>query len=120
MADDDAQQVLDELAGRMSSSQVRDPVRYCARLVERFKRGAFRLELGQAVEKRRHDERQRHALPTTQSSAKLAATDRAIGGLSVHIREALERLRPARESGQQDNGSEERSAPSNRTSNGSA
>ena len=36
-----AQQVLDELAGRMKTSQVRDPVRYCAGLVERLKRGEF-------------------------------------------------------------------------------
>jgi hypothetical protein len=49
LANDDAQQILDELAGRMNASQIRNPVRYCARLVERFKRGEFRLELGRIV-----------------------------------------------------------------------
>jgi hypothetical protein len=44
-----AQQVVDELTGQMKATQVRDPVRYCARLVERFKRGEFQLDRGRAV-----------------------------------------------------------------------
>ena len=58
----DAQQVLDELAGRMASTAVRNPVGYCAALVERLKRGTFRLELGLAIAEgraaqRRHEDR---------------------------------------------------------------
>jgi hypothetical protein len=49
-----AQEVLDELAGRMNATQIRDPVGYGARLVERARRGEFRPGIGRAVAKRRH------------------------------------------------------------------
>src|SRR6476659_512987 len=55
----DAQQVLDELAGRMRASQVRDPVRYCAGLVGRLKRGEFQPDLGVTVARYRDVQRQR-------------------------------------------------------------
>jgi hypothetical protein len=41
-----AQQVLDELAGRMAVTGVKNPVRYCAVLIERMRRGEFVPELG--------------------------------------------------------------------------
>lgn len=44
-----AQQILDELSGQMKATQIRDLVRYCARLVEKFKRGEFQLDRGRAV-----------------------------------------------------------------------
>ena len=44
-----AQQVLDELAGRMAVEQVRNPIRYCAALVASVRRGEFQPELGVEV-----------------------------------------------------------------------
>lgn len=50
---DDAQQILDELAGRMDTMRVRNPVGYCAKLVERFKRGEFHPVAGLPVANQR-------------------------------------------------------------------
>lgn len=44
-----AQQILDELAGRMAIGKVRNPGRYCAALLKRAHRGDFRPDLGQNV-----------------------------------------------------------------------
>ena len=65
----DAQQVLDELAGRMASTAVRNPVGYCAALVERLKRGTFRLELGLAIADRRAVQRHRDGLRSERMAA---------------------------------------------------
>lgn len=94
LANDDAQQILDELAGRMNATLVRDPVRYCARLVERFTRGEFRLELGQLVARKRNDRREAAAALTDFPKADATPRDRAIDGLPPRIRDALERMRP--------------------------
>jgi hypothetical protein len=94
MEHDDAQQILDELAGRMTSTHVRDPVRYCARLVERFKRGEFHLELGRAVALQRQEVLKRQAASTIASDANEESVFE-IGGLPVRIRNALERIRRA-------------------------
>jgi len=94
MATDDAQQILDELAGRTDSNQVRDPVRYCARLIERFRRGEFHLELGKAVARRRQRDAQGQATAPTATSTS-NGSDRAFDRLPPRIRDALERIRPA-------------------------
>ena len=49
LRDEDAQQILDELSGRMNSTQVRNPISYCAALISRLKRGEFTAELGLQV-----------------------------------------------------------------------
>jgi hypothetical protein len=49
LTQDQAQQILDELSGRMAIEQVKNPVRYCAALIERMERGEFSLELGLKV-----------------------------------------------------------------------
>ena len=51
-----AQQVLDELSGRMAIAQVKNPLRYCATLIERMQRGEFLPELGLKVGDARHAE----------------------------------------------------------------
>jgi len=105
LANDDAQQILDELAGRMNATQVRDPMRYCARLVERFKRGEFRLELGQVVARKRNDRRDAAIAQTDCANANRAPSDRSIDGLPPRIRDALERMRPDSNSDQNDSDS---------------
>jgi hypothetical protein len=106
LANDDAQQILDELAGRMNASQIRNPVRYCARLVERFKRGEFRLELGLVVARNRNDRRDAAEAPTDFPNAYEAPGDRALDGLPPRIRDALERMRPGSNSDQNDSDSD--------------
>jgi hypothetical protein len=49
LTQDQAQQILDELSGRMAIEQVKNPVRYCAALIEHMGRGEFSLELGLKV-----------------------------------------------------------------------
>jgi hypothetical protein len=44
-----AQQVLDELAGRMQSTSVRNPVGYCGTLIRRARNGTFAPERALAV-----------------------------------------------------------------------
>ena len=58
---DNAQQVLDELAGCMASKQIHNPIRYCAALVARLRRGRFQPELCLQVADRRAAEQQREA-----------------------------------------------------------
>jgi hypothetical protein len=92
---EDAQQILDELAGRMHAAQVRDPVRYCARLVEQFRRGEFELDLGRAVARQRRHDEHRDVGPSAQLPTHEVHTCRTSADLPPHIREALERLRRA-------------------------
>lgn len=48
-----AQQLLDELSGRMQIEHVRNPIRYFTSLVERVKSGTFSFELGIKIEESR-------------------------------------------------------------------
>jgi len=97
-----AQQVLDELAGRMDATGVRNPVGYCARLVERYKRGEFQLEVGIAVAIKRQaeqrDERTLSERPTTTDLSANVALDR----LPESIRLSLQRMRPNQSDEQDD------------------
>jgi hypothetical protein len=88
-----AQQVLDELTGQMKATRVRDPVRYCARLVERFKRGEFQLDRGRAVAQDRQAklklvEAARESVPAT--SAPVSPTR---SRMPDSFRDVMERIR---------------------------
>jgi hypothetical protein len=90
---DDAQQILDELAGKMVHAKVHNPIRYCVALVEKFKQGQFRPELGLPIADRRAVERLReHVLPSrwTAPEATLNASGKAIPPTA---RAAMDRLR---------------------------
>jgi len=53
-----AQQVLDELAGRMQATSVRNPVGYCSALIRLARNGSFAPELALAIaEARRQSEK---------------------------------------------------------------
>jgi Helix-turn-helix domain len=56
---DDAQNILDELAGRMACNKVDNPLRYCMALVQRLRQGKFHLEVGLPIAERRAAERLR-------------------------------------------------------------
>jgi hypothetical protein len=90
---DQAQLVLDELAGRMNTTQVRNPIGYCAALVERIECGQFTLELGVRVAEQRAAERRRQGVIRDVAGAASDAAPAAVSGLPEDIRSALERVR---------------------------
>jgi hypothetical protein len=59
LRDEDAQEILDELSGRMNTTQVRNPISYCAALISRLERGEFTVELGLQVAAARRAENHR-------------------------------------------------------------
>jgi hypothetical protein len=61
LSHDQAQQVLDELAGRMASKRVRSPVKYCAALIRSIRRGEFKPDVGSEIADRRNAEQQQEA-----------------------------------------------------------
>jgi hypothetical protein len=89
----DAQQVLDELAGRMASTTVRNPVGYCAALVASLKRGTFRLELGLVIAERRAAQRHREDLLSEHSAASESAEIAPPKGIPQSVRAMLDRFR---------------------------
>ena len=93
-----AQQLLDELAGRMRATKVKNPIGYCAALVSRWKRGEFAPEMALAIAAERLAARQPEALASASSSAPSATdparlNDTAATRLPPTIRAPLERLR---------------------------
>jgi hypothetical protein len=96
-----AQQVLDELAGRMEATGVRNAVGYCARLVERLKRGEFQLEAGIAVARKRQADLRDGRMLSERRTATHMSADPALDRLPESMRLSLERMRP-RSNGEQD------------------
>lgn len=87
LTDDQAQQVLDELSGRMAIAQVKNPLRYCATLIERMRRGEFLPELGLKVGEARQAE-------VAQIEKVSATTPRSEPReIPIQARETFERLR---------------------------
>jgi hypothetical protein len=96
-----AQQVLDELAGRMEATGVRNAVGYCARLVERLKRGEFQLEAGIAVARKRQADLRDECTQSECGTATHMSADPALDRLPESMRLSLERMR-RRSTGEQD------------------
>jgi hypothetical protein len=88
-----AQLVLDELAGRMNTTQVRNPIGYCAALIERIESGDFTSELGVRVAEQRAAERQRRARICNEAGAASDAAHVTATPLPEDIRAALDRMR---------------------------
>ena len=87
-----AQEVLDELSGRMAIAQVRNPLRYCTTLIERMQRGEFLPELGLKVGDARQAEREAElARIETISVSRSRAEPREV---PIEFREAMERILP--------------------------
>ena len=88
-----AQQALDELAGRMAINPVKNPVRYCATLIERLQRCDFLPELGLDVAASRRAELGRRAvLPQIEQAAGIALKQDA-ERIPANLRRAVERMR---------------------------
>ena len=91
---ENAQQVLDELAGRMDTTRIRNPVGYCARLVERLKRGEFYPVAGLAVAKQREAREREQRTPSEREMTGSMPVNGAHARLPERIRSSLERMRP--------------------------
>ena len=91
--DEAAQQLLDELAGRMKTARITNPIRYCAALLARLKARQFTPELGIRVAEERaarvHRQRQESAPERAGSTDEESAARR----LPNELQRALERMR---------------------------
>jgi hypothetical protein len=90
---DDAQAILDELAGRMTRESVHNPIRYCVALIEKLKRGEFRLEVGLPIAERRAADRLREQVLRGQWTRPGAATNESSRMIPAKARAAIDRLR---------------------------
>jgi hypothetical protein len=90
---DNAQQVLDELAGGMAVKQIHNPIRYCAALVARLRRGQFQPQLCLKVADRRAAEQQGEARRLNSERAAEIAHETRPHGLPEAIRKQVDRMR---------------------------
>lgn len=90
---DNAQQVLDELAGGMAIKHIHNPVRYCAVLVARLRRGQFQPELCLEVADRRAAGQQREARRLCSATAAEIAREVRPNRLPEKVRAQVERMR---------------------------
>ena len=93
-----AQQLVDELAGRMRITDIRNPIRYCAALNDRWRRGEFAPELAPTIAAERLARRRAEAPPSSSSSAAPSSSSAQLSGktatsLPSPIRASFERLR---------------------------
>jgi len=93
LSGEDAQRVLDELAGRMQLTSVNNPIRYCAALVGRLNRGVFTPELGLQVADKRLAESHREARLREPLGAANTAANVQGSRLPENLRASLERIR---------------------------
>jgi hypothetical protein len=88
-----AQDVLDEIAGRMAMTEVRNPVGYGASLVKRAKRGTFQRQVGLKIaERRAANQRHEARLRDNRTPANLPAEE-SLARLPKELREPLEAIR---------------------------
>jgi hypothetical protein len=90
---EDAQQVLDELAGQMERGKVHKPVGYCVALVEKLKRGQFAPEAGLPIAERRAAERLQEQVLRAQWTTAQATTTASRKAIPPNALAALDRLR---------------------------
>ena len=90
---DNAQQVLRRARGRHGIKQIRNPIRYCAALVARLRRGQFKPELGLEVADRRAAEQQREAGQLCSARATESARGTRPPGVPAKVRRQVDRMR---------------------------
>lgn len=77
----------------MNATPVRNPIRYCAALIDRLQRGEFQPELGLEIAERRHAERRREVLLRADSGIADTTVRELAGRLPHDLRAPLERMR---------------------------
>jgi hypothetical protein len=87
------QELLDELAGRLKTGKIANPIRYCAALVRRLSDGKFKPELGIRVAEARAKERQDLERRSGRASVDSAVLQATIQRLPEQLRDSLERMR---------------------------
>ena len=92
LTDDQAQQVLDELSGRMAIAQVKNPLRYCATLIERMRRGEFLPELGLKVGDARQAEVAHRAEVVRIETISASGSRPELREIPIEFRETMERI----------------------------
>ena len=85
--------MLDELAGRMAVTRVKNPVRYCAVLIERMRRGEFVPELGLGIADARQADIARQVERARFDQVSAGELKREVVKLPQKLREAVERAR---------------------------
>src|SRR6516162_2594760 len=92
-----AQQLVDELAGRMRITNIKNPIRYCTALIDRWRCGEFAPELAPTIAAERLARRPAEAPPSSSSSAAPSSSAQLSGKtattLPPPIRASFERLR---------------------------
>jgi hypothetical protein len=94
LTDDQAQQVLDELSGRMVIAQVKNPLRYCATLIERMQRGEFLPELGLKVGDARQAEAAHRAEVVRIETISANGSRPELREIPIEFRETMDRIFP--------------------------
>jgi hypothetical protein len=89
---DAAQQILDELAGRMQCSTVKNPVGYAGTLIRLARNGSFVPELSLAVADLRHRREEDLRLRAEQEAAALRVLRETPVTLPGPLRDALDRM----------------------------
>jgi len=92
ITNDQAQQILDEFAARMATSQIRSPVGYCASLAQRLKVGLFIAEAGVPISRRRATQQAENASPLDAATAAFKQENATSQVLLDYLRLALERM----------------------------
>jgi hypothetical protein len=88
-----AQDVIDEIAGRMALTEVSNPIGYGAALVRRAKLGKFQLQLGLRVAQGRAAEQQLEArIRDARTGASLSVSE-SIARLPKNLRAPMEAIR---------------------------
>lgn len=88
-----AQQVLDELAGRLNCQSIANPIGYCATLVQRVKSGRFRPEVGIRVAEARVGRLQAVQRENARKTAAATVGEVLLDRLPDDLRERLQRMR---------------------------
>jgi hypothetical protein len=83
----------------MKIVRITNPIRYCAALVERIKRGQFTPELGIRIAERRAAERQYSEQRNARSNVDRATLESTMHRLPDDLRASLERMRKRDQNG---------------------
>lgn len=90
---EDAQMILDELAGRMAHEKVHNPIRYFSALIDRLKQGKFVPELGIRIAERRAADRLREQVLRARWTAQEGTPDASNRVIPPNAQAVLDRLR---------------------------
>jgi hypothetical protein len=92
-----AQQVLDELAGRLNYQPIANPIGYCATLVQRMKSGRFTPEVGVRVAEARTARLQAVQQENARETALVTVGEASLDRLPEDLKMRVQRMRAGAE-----------------------